>query len=611
LRAPGVGRLGAISALVLISAAVLPAVPLRMETTTEMSATDAKIALRHLRGVLDGRTDPSAPLPAALRRFAGDRVPLVLTEWRNGHRIQAFQVEDRPLDEALRELGAALAGGRTAALGAQKETRLELDVAIAEGWAPPRGLLFAMSFVEGWTGVSGLVGGRRIYVAPSELIRSQRYGSFTPFPGVDARFRIGLSADSAARAVKLQAEQLGLGASKAPDGLSRFTALTVVEGDDLSPRTLLKGTVERPPLTRRRLEQAVRGGARYLMRSLKPDGLFRYNYDPLRNKDVDDAYNWPRHAGTAYSLALMGRLLGDDAMVDAAGRALARFAAEVARGPGGTRCLLENGGCYLGSSALGLLALSEHRIAAGDARFAETARGLAEFVMRMQRDDGFFYHDWAPERGIDRASMKLYASQQAVFALARYGRAFGDRRALDAAEKGMDYLAGPYWDHFLGTYFFGQEHWSCLAAEEMFAVRPKRQYADLCLAIGENYDRLCHAPGDTPFSEDVGGMSITHMFTPHIGGTATAAEAMVSAVALGRQSGVDVAPIERQLRSTLGFLEKGQLTRDDAFWLPSPRNALGGILESQTKMRIRIDTVQHAISAMARGRDYVFPELDE
>jgi hypothetical protein len=601
-----VARLGAVSAIVLISAAVLAPIPFIMEPTTAMTVDDAKGALRHLRAVLDGRAAPAAFAPPA--GIEGQIVPLVLTVWRDGAQWRVYQVEDEPYGAAIRVLGVELARNRTELAASGHRVRLELDAAVARGWVPQGGILFSLAFVEGRVGVSGESGGRRVYVPPSELIRRQRYGSFKPLPGFDPRFKIGLDARQASDAVAHQADQIGVGGKATPALLERFAALTVVEDDDLQPRRLLKGTVERPPLNRARLDAAVRAGARYLADALQDDGTFRYNYAPLADREVKEPYNWPRHAGTAYSLALVGRTLGEPAFTAAAERALDGFVKQLGKGPSGSACLEEHGGCYLGSSALGLLAMAEHELAARSGRFASEARAVAAFVRSMQRDDGFFYHDWSAKRGVDRASMKLYASQQAVLALARYARAFGDDAALRAAERGMDYLAGPYWDHFLGTYFFGQEHWSCLAAEELFSVRPKPAYAAFCLAIGDHYDRLTHAPGETPFPEDVGGMSITHMFTPHIGGTATAAEAMVSAVALGRATGADVGPLTAQLRWTLGFLQKGQLTAHDAFWLPAPATAIGGVLDSQTVMRIRIDNVQHAISAMLRGRDLVFPE---
>ena len=124
---------------------------------------------------------------------------------------------------------------------------------------------------------------------------------------------------------------------------------------------LLKGTVERQPPTGARVRASVTAGADYLVRALKSNGLYRYYYDPLRNRNISDPYNWPRHAGTSYSLALVGRLLNHDGYVEAAGRALEKFEKQLVKGLNDSRCLMAKGKCYLGSSALGLLALAEYR----------------------------------------------------------------------------------------------------------------------------------------------------------------------------------------------------------------------------------------------------------
>lgn len=604
MRLPSVARLGLASAIVVLTAAVVTPLPFALEAATEIAPDEAGRILSALRRGFDQGTD--AELPADLARLAGDRVPVVLTAWQDGTRARIWQVEDEPLGRAITSLSRSLGAARDELRS--PSLRLELDLAVSEGWLPEDGLLFSLAFVEGHDGVSGAVEGRRVYVPPSELIRRGMYGSFKPLPGYDPKFRIGVGAATARRRVSLQSAALtGRRGAEAAD-LRRFRALTMVEGADLVPRRLLKGTVARPPLTRARLEAAVIAGAGYLERALGGDGVFRYHYDPLKDRDVRDSYNWPRHAGTAYSMALVGRLLARPDLVEAAGRALGRFEEQLAEGPDGSRCLFDGEGCYLGSSALGLVALSEYRIASGDPRFDGAAGALARFLRSMQRDDGFFHHEWYPKKGIDQELMKLYASQQAVLALAIHARAVGDQEAREAARRGMDYLAGPYWDHFLGDYFFGQEHWSCLAAEEVFAAFPEDAYARLCVAIGDHYDRITHRAGDTPFAEDVGGMSITHVFTPHAGGTATAAEAMVSAVRLAEATGRDAGELREQLVATYGFLLRHQVTAHDAFWMPAPAAAMGGFIETQTKPRIRIDNVQHAISAMVRGLDLLPPD---
>jgi len=602
VRLPGIGRLAVVSALVLVCVGLVAPTPFMLEPAAGVSEREAAAAIRYLRRCLD--RGEVARVPALLEARRDATLPMVVTVWKEGRRALVRQAAGRPLPDALGQIARALASSGERLR--HPTTRIQLDLAVADGWVPRDGLLFSLAFVEGHDGISGLVDGERVYVPPAELVRSRRYGSFKPLPGYDPRFRIGIDAGRVQRVFRSQAREAGHREGDATD-LRRFSSLAMVEGRDLIPRRLMKGTVARPAVDRARAEAAVLAGARYLERALGADGVFRYNYDPLQDRVLRDKYNWPRHAGVAYSLALVGRTLRQPQLNDAARRALVRFEEQLAQGPDGTMCLLAGGTCYIGSSALGLLAVSEYRISTGDTRFDRSAARVAAFLRYMQREDGTFNHEWYPDAGVDTDLMKLYASQQAVLALARYARAVGDDEALTAAAAGMDHLAGPYWDFFLGTYFFGQEHWSCLAAEELHSRLPRPEYARYCHAIGVHYDNLTHNAGDTPFPEDVGGMSITHMFTPGTGGTATAAEAMISAVILGRAEGLDVSSIERQVADTCGFLIRCQVTDHDTFWTPAPENSVGAFFTSQSDSRVRIDTVQHAMSALVRALDILGP----
>ncbi|MCP4674408.1 MAG: hypothetical protein GY854_02600 [Deltaproteobacteria bacterium] len=600
MKLPSLPRLGLAAAVIILASAVIFPIPFELHANTSLKEAQAKVALAMLRRSL--HQGDLFKLPSELGEVSKEVVPIVLTVWSRGVRYRVFQTAEEPLGQALENLAGKLKkiGDRVN----DPRLRLQLDFAVAEGWIPQDGVLASLAFVEGRDGVSGVIEGERIYLPPSELVRNNKYGSFKPLPDYDGKFRIGVDLVRVAKTVLNQGKRLGIPGDEVSD-FARFRSLTVVEGEDLSPRRLLKGTVRRPNVTRARVEAAVIAGADYLTGMLRDDGIFRYYYNPVLDRDEKGEYNWPRHAGVTYSLALVGRVLKKPAYVGVASRALVRFEKQLGDGPDGSKCLQSRGKCYLGSSALGLLALAEYRIASGDDRFDDMARKVARFLVSMQKEDGFFYHDWYPKRGIDKELMKLYASQQAVFALARYAKALGDEDALEKAVFGMDYLAGPYWDHFLGSYFFGQEHWTCLAAEEVYAARPKPEYAELCHGIGVHYENITHNPGETPFIEDVGGMSVTHLFTPHLGGTATASEAMVSSVLLGDAIGLDTSRIREQLRVTYGFLIQGQVTADDTFWIRHPEQAMGGVYETQTKPKIRIDNVQHAISAMVRGLDFL------
>ena len=59
---------------------------------------------------------------------------------------------------------------------------------------------------------------------------------------------------------------------------------------------------------------------------------------------------------------------------------------------------------------------------------------------------------------------------------------------------------------------------------------------------------------EIPWPEDAGGMAFTHMMTPHTGGSATAAEAMVAAILLGDAESFDTTALRAQLFDTFEFL---------------------------------------------------------
>ncbi len=536
---------------------------------------------------------PDSAMPAKIRAFADEDVAVVLTAWRRGRRRAVAQDDGGPLTEALPRAAAAL----RSQVGNCGETRLQLDVAVAEGWLPQDGLLRAMGLVDGRDGIVADVGGHRVWLPPGELVRNYLYGGFRPSPRANPTLQLGVRADSVEKVMRRHAKALGYEGDIGR--WRRFRAVTAVEGADGEPLPLRKSTVKRQPLNRVRTEAAARAGADWLVRGLRRDGRFRYQYNATTDKDAK-GYVWERHAGVAYSLALTGRLFSEPDYLRSSQTGLETLMLRLSPGPEGSLCLKDGKHCRAGLAALTLLALAEYRIATSDERFDESAAKIADFLMVMQRPDGSFRHRYNAQRGINEVIMSQFVSQQAVFALARQATATGDETTRSAAILGMDFLAGPYWDHFLGTFFVGMEHWSCLAAEEAYKLEPKAEYADFCLHIGRVYARFTLGPAATPYPEDVGGTSFTQVATPSLGGTATTGEALVSAVAFSEGTRHEAA-LRLALERNLNSLYAGQVTDDDTLWLPNPGAAMGGIYESTAHPTIRMDTVQHAISALARS----------
>ncbi len=587
---------GATAAVVLLAVVVVPW-RFRLRAAADWDADDAAAALEYLRRSWEA--DAELPPPPALESRDGRAVPMVLTQYAGGRLRHSWQVTGAPAGEALRSLAASLR--ETPLPRERRRPRLELAVITGTGWLPARGPLFAMAFVEGHDGFAALVGGVEVLVPPSDLVRTRSFESYAPAGRLEKGLRVGVSAPRAADLLLSRADAVAIprGEIARP---RRIRAITVVEGHDLRPLRLLKATTERPGLTPARLQAAVLAGAEYLVRGQDDGGRFRYVHEPVADQWTSSHYSWRRHSGVCYGLALVGHLLDEPHLVEAAGRGLDAQDRRLARGPDGSLVMRRSRGARLGDAAVALLAVSVYREASGDTARDRQARRLAAFLRSQQRDDGFFEYDWTAGEGPHTSSMRAYEVQEALMALATYGRVFDDGDALDAAELGMDYLSGPYWpDHFLGRFFVAQEHWTCMAAEELYRTRPHRDHAAFCHHIGEVYAAMALDADGTAFAEDAGGVGFGHVMSPHMGATATVVEAMVAAVTLGEAEGMDTEDMREQLLLTMQYLVGCQITVDDVFWIRHPRRALGGLYDSRSRPHTRMDNVQHAITGMARA----------
>jgi hypothetical protein len=490
----------------------------------------------------------------------------------------------RGIAEALEELGRAIV--------CSPNTTLELHVETGRGSVVGFDPLRALSFVEGHDGVSFTCEGETsaTVISGPELIRRNLHSRYRPLPRSEPSFRIGLDVG------QLRDEHC---AGRPLASLQRIRFHSAVRSLGAT-QPLARSQIRRKEVTRADVRASVLLGVEHLLAGQRPKGRFTYLQHPFEPEQKSKRYSWARHAGVAYSLALVGRLLDDEGALAGAERALASMTRRLrAAAPG--MCFASGDRCYLGTASLLLLALSEQRMATGDRRFDAHAGAVADFLLAMQRPRGDFYHYWSPEAGVDGETMMAFASQQAALALARHARASGDIDAREAADQAMSYFAGDYWNFFLGNYFVGQEHWTCLAAEESASAGAEASAARFCREIANFFARLVLHPGESPFSEDIGGVGVSHVVTPHVGPTATVSEALVSAVLLAKAAGDEPGEVGTALEETIHFLVRAQIEPGDTYAMPDGEGAVGGFPNSLSKTTIRMDNVQHAISALVRA----------
>jgi hypothetical protein len=406
-----------------------------------------------------------------------------------------------------------------------------------------------------------------------------------------------------------------------PASLFRFRTDAFVERPhhDGPPLPLVRGNPPGPEVTAESLRAAALAGGRYLVDHMGPNGRYIYEHDLVTGSRTDPmkvggAYSMPRHAGTTYFLAELYRITREPWLREPIERAFAHLAELLAGGgcatilPDGTPidCVLDKGEptAHLGSTALAVVALVEYQRATGDTRYLPLATKLTAFLLYMQRSDGSFRHIYDPRaKKPDDDAQLLYYSGEASLALARMYAVTKNARYAKAAEAGIDWLVHWY-DFFLGGFMYGEEHWTCIAAEAIWPAAQSCNYLDFCTGYGTFLRSQQPEPGDYPDEVDLaGGYSVSAFLMPFNTPTGSRTETMISSYLLTKRHGVPDERIRGQIRAALGYLLSQQIRPDSDF--AAIGAADGGMPSNPIERTVRIDFVQHTCSAMIRASEWI------
>jgi hypothetical protein len=596
----------------------------RMPSFAPLEPATRTALLAQLRAAWDGRPPP----PDAL----GDRAlhgPLVVVAWDRGAPIARVIVRAPTLRvaavEAARQLGAA-------ALPADIRARARLKVDLVLARAPlftriqP---LYALSLVPGLDGIGVAVDGREAVLLPDDLMRAEVFSHTQPTQAME--FEIGADTEAIEWQLRRELALDDAAWSRARRHLYRLRTDAFIEparapaSDSGAALPVVRGLVPGPPLSRENLRAAAIAGGKYLLRHLYEDGHFGYEYLPALDQDAPFGldYSLPRHAGAVYYLAQIYGATRDPAFKEGAVRAM-RFLQARAAGA----CGRADRACIagpdmrttdIGSAAMTLVAIAEYAGNTGDVSVLAWGRRLAAFLLYMQKPDGDFCHLYDPVADArDEKAKLLYYSGEAVFALAKLVNLVGPRdpdyaRYVAAFDRGLDYLTGKGYDFLAGQFFFGEDHWTCLAVDAGYDALPpaaRERYARFCdqfvafLRRTQFTERDSVTQGQPDF---VGAYGFSPFLPPHPTPVGSRSETTLSTYLLQRRRGRgdsrDGQATREQILYGLRFLLAHQISDDNAYMMQDPEAARGGFLMSDVKRFVRIDFIQHACSAMLRAID--------
>jgi hypothetical protein len=485
--------------------------------------------------------------------------------------------------------------GIEAALAAHPGATLVHESIVAEGpiLARPE-LAFMFSLVPGRDGIAARLDGRTVYVTPDELLARQAYDHGLSIGAIQLSF--GLDVPTA---LEMLADRLGVPARDVLDRAS-LSRIRVV-------RHVRTGTVVTPDsLTADAARRGAFAAARYLARNTDSEGRFRYLVEAPTNRDLP-GYDWPRHAGATYFLAEAAAASGGDpdlsfAALRAAG--YLRDHALVQCGP--LRCIGDGAVVDVGSAALAILAFGEIARTGLDTAYALLVRDLADFLRSQQRPDGELMHEYDRGAGRPIDVQLLYFTGEAALALSRAHALLRDARDLDAATRALNHLVHGAWRFCGSRYYWGEEHWTCEAADDLWDRAPNQDALDFCLGWAAYNRKLTYGPGDAPLDVD-GAIGVGPIVTPRLTPAGSRSEATVATLDMARRSGRPQAQLEaldRSLRRSLALLLRHQLALSPgvypSYLMAEPEAVDGAVPGSEVDWALRIDYAQHAGNALLR-----------
>jgi hypothetical protein len=447
---------------------------------------------------------------------------IAVTAWLGGRSIA--RVDGSDVGSLADQLRAKLPPDRLAAARLQIDrivghASLGANHPLVAAFGLPR-IGDALAINSGIDGIGARVGDQTVLVLPHELVASRLLSTSRP-SDVVPDFAMGADLSKLGMMIARRAGQY----TPVPvSAMYRFRTDAFVESPDHARALpLTRGIPPAPPLSGTTLREAALAGGRYLVDHLAPNGRYLYEHDLVTGQKTDPrsaSYSMPRHAGTTYFLAQLYRITKQDWLREPIERAFAHLAQLLEAGHCGAGmpfdCVLDRNEsvAQLGSTALTVVALAEYQRATGDARYLPLATQLTEFILYMQRPDGSFRHLYDPTKhqADDHAEL-FYYSGEAGLALARMYAITGDTRYTRAAERGLDWLVDWY-DFFLGGFFYGEEHWTCIAAEAIWPSVTNPKYQQFCDGYGTFLRAQQPDTGEFPDEDDLVGAYNFMPFVP-------------------------------------------------------------------------------------------------
>jgi uncharacterized protein (TIGR00296 family) len=372
------------------------------------------------------------------------------------------------------------------------------------------------------------------------------------------------------------------GITRPPYNWCRFDCATWLA--DAERTTALDGPFppapEPPPLDAL-LDRLADLHVRYLMRQQADDGSLYLRYEPFQNR-LYQGLSAPRLAHGAWVIARAHKAFGGDELKTVRDKLIDYLLKAVREGEGG--CWLELDGAA-SVSEVAFLSLALGELPPGDGRGALISN-LASTLWSSISAHGRISTHSKPGDGLE--AYQDYFPGQALLALA----ATCQSGAAEVTEERLDKAFKYYRHRYRYRRNFGQVSWLMQAFGRWWGVTGNSSFADFVFEIGDwvlEYQQKKTGAFINDHQSDTPGYT-----------TALYLEGIAAGVKLAALSGDDKrhARYVESLRRGFNFLDRLVIQPRDASLLPNAEFAIGGLRQSLYASDVRVDFVQHSLSAI-------------
>ncbi len=336
-------------------------------------------------------------------------------------------------------------------------------------------------------------------------------------------------------------------------------------------------------------------GGNYLTRNINEDGSFVYKYN-IKEDKIYPEYNVLRHAGTIYALLELYDVTKDKKYLNTAKKALGYLKSNIKKCPepnSDLDCVYEGDKMKLGGNALSVLAFTKYQEVANSDEYLSDAVSLTEWMLKTQTEQGEFKIHSQSVDGTINSVVSEYYPGESIYALMNIYKITKEDRYLDGAQRAVSWIINVR-DGNKTSKDISHDHWLLYGIKELYKYNPSKEYVEHAKKIVDGIIALQYIK-NVPI-EWVGGYYNPPRSTP----TATRGEALSSAYEIFKMANENkyaektYVTLQRGIVFELRTFIDGRAARSCV----RPVKCLGGFRSALNSGIVRIDYVQHNISAL-------------